>query len=395
MYKLRGIDLGEDRFYRKYWALPHCGGVWVESYESAGCSQLDDNKPLLEQDDNERVELKRYELERVKEECKKEIEEANKENITNDVDIKDVKNELKMELKNENKTDEASQMPDKKMDVDFVKSLSNGDICEDLNGMIAMDTDICDVSPLKALKRRENLQLINSHDKDGKKEGEQQGNEQNSEESVQNISETKASCDLNKNIDILTQTANSIAELPIVTSELPTKVDNSDVNIDSSTEKQSSTDLSEVAKNLGIPDVATAAETDPNYGSGSSKPVSAEQMLRDFSARVASSQMGWFSIIPRKSCKPTEMPREAEFKPISPSPFGNDYSSNCSSPSFSLVNRTSGSCTPVTSQVYCDKLMSDLQYSKPQALPKGNNVYIFLWIFHLGMSFLPFLLLIF
>ena len=34
-HKLRGINFGQDRYKRQYWALPRCGGILVEGLESA------------------------------------------------------------------------------------------------------------------------------------------------------------------------------------------------------------------------------------------------------------------------------------------------------------------------------------------------------------------------
>ena len=34
-HKLRGTSFGQDRYRRRYWALPHCGGVYLEGLESA------------------------------------------------------------------------------------------------------------------------------------------------------------------------------------------------------------------------------------------------------------------------------------------------------------------------------------------------------------------------
>ena len=34
-HRLRGLSFGQDRYRRRYWALPHCGGVYLEALESA------------------------------------------------------------------------------------------------------------------------------------------------------------------------------------------------------------------------------------------------------------------------------------------------------------------------------------------------------------------------
>lgn len=43
-FKTRGVSLGMDRFRRRYWAVPSCGGVYVEGAES---TEGDDFEPLL------------------------------------------------------------------------------------------------------------------------------------------------------------------------------------------------------------------------------------------------------------------------------------------------------------------------------------------------------------
>ena len=118
---------------------------------------------------------------------------------------------------------------------------------------------------------------------------------------------------------------------------------------------------------------------DKNEGINNKQPVSAEQMLRDFSSRVASSQMSWFSVLPRRTCD-----KQSETKPVVPgSPLIVDYTSNCSSGS-SPMSRTSGTITPnimnstllntsdTDSMGYRARIMEDLQYDTPQEIPEGE-----------------------
>ena len=103
------------------------------------------------------------------------------------------------------------------------------------------------------------------------------------------------------------------------------------------------------------------------------KPMSAEQMLRDFSSRVASSQMSWFSIMPKRTC--ATQCENNKYMPV-PDTLSEYNASNCSSP----VSRTSGSATPISmvngngglTKEYRHKIMEDLQFDSPQELPKGE-----------------------
>ena len=164
------MELGQDRFYRRYWVLPHCGGVWVEGHESAYL----DNDRLEQWVKQEQGDIKTTILpsivtpkqEVVKTEIKSEPHES--ENV--------VKSDLvvKSEMKSEDLNPEPSGPVKTAMDdsrtmlsftnsvcnpampavVDYLDSkLSNGDISD----VIAMDSDICEVSPMKVLKQRQQM----------------------------------------------------------------------------------------------------------------------------------------------------------------------------------------------------------------------------------------------
>ena len=53
-HKLRGTSFGEDRYRRRYWALPHCGGVYLEGLESA---ERDDHSSNTERTPGVKTEL--------------------------------------------------------------------------------------------------------------------------------------------------------------------------------------------------------------------------------------------------------------------------------------------------------------------------------------------------
>ena len=83
-HKLRGIEFGQDRYRRRYWALPHCGGIFVEGMESA---EVDKRETPPGSHDN---------LER----CKSDMEHRTETMVTNNNGVKTEvdKDKRKMEL---------------------------------------------------------------------------------------------------------------------------------------------------------------------------------------------------------------------------------------------------------------------------------------------------------
>ena len=128
--------------------LPHCGGVWVEGYESSS----EFKEPL--------IEVKQEDIEK----DERLLANVKREDIKTEL-IDNAKTEVNQEVKMEANVDVMNQMNSFNSSVcntslpgvvDYLDSkLSNGDISD----VIAMDSDICEVSPMKVLKQRQLNQM--------------------------------------------------------------------------------------------------------------------------------------------------------------------------------------------------------------------------------------------
>ncbi|XP_018668489.2 bromodomain adjacent to zinc finger domain protein 2A isoform X1 [Ciona intestinalis] len=99
---LRGLDLGQDRYRRRYWALSNLGGVYVESLESGRFIDGDDDDDVKEDEtkDGEKCE----ENMEVISQTKSSNQDSQNENV-----VTDKPTESNLETICENKTDEIYQ----------------------------------------------------------------------------------------------------------------------------------------------------------------------------------------------------------------------------------------------------------------------------------------------
>ncbi|XP_056605644.1 bromodomain adjacent to zinc finger domain protein 2B isoform X4 [Triplophysa dalaica] len=112
-HALRSMSYGQDRYRRRYWVLPQCGGVYIEAMESG---------EGLEELEKERERLKNFQAVQVKEEPQEELTEHQEEDEEEEEEIPAVP--LKEEeLKQEDKLVDPHQETDKEMRFSPLKEL--------------------------------------------------------------------------------------------------------------------------------------------------------------------------------------------------------------------------------------------------------------------------------
>lgn len=154
-YTIRGATFGMDRFHRRYWVLPKCGGVFVESMESSLKPEEQEqvfncSKKIGDAEENEKDrESNREKDSSTPKETKPSLEEKNKiikyeDQVQETCEIKndkDIKEELASDQKKEAEKDATKDESDStKMEVDEIEVKKEAD--EDSNKKEMSDVKI-------------------------------------------------------------------------------------------------------------------------------------------------------------------------------------------------------------------------------------------------------------
>ena len=411
-HKLRAMVFGQDRYKRRYWALPFAGGIYIEGLESG---------EVEEEENQESAETEKQNLDSELVKCEKEEEEVKKENdvIKENVSEENVsKEEVKKEqaIKDEKvkceENEEVKPEPDVKWEVEPVKneplnlSKSQGSTISSDSLKTNGDVTMKDVEE----ERDSKTQNGEAH---AFKEPDGCTNLFLQKPGSTKLTDFMSKADGVKSPEVtspfMNNTHDKSSSFRLNNSASTASPGSSFMSIDNILSKDNSCSSPGFFNNSYLPHSL--------YPVG---PLSAKQMLKNLSRR-SSLENSWFSVLPRMPCDETSLtrshsptkPSPKESSKLSPPPVGyspfqlhsptfasfqmgqirgppNDFSSVGQFPSPNQISQFNSfrkpvmppvsSSTPCTGTPSAVDSIECLQFPEPQPIPLGKyTVSFFAW----------------
>ncbi len=417
-HKMRAMDLGQDRYRRRYWVLHQCGGVFVEGMESSEPDACLDEEKKLAADTQEMSDKDTDNSSEKENTNSTESESQNGKLPKEDVsEIKHIMNgDQDMELC-DNKLHEkkdchnVKQIEKEKMEMmNGERMPENGMVIKTEEKTIKREGEKCSIAPGMVAKTKHELTVM-------KEESLMNGNHAEEESSAFKSPGSSSALYLPKSdtsgnfMSELYGTYNKNVPSDVTTSS--PKVFNSSYNNSihiNSTHSEMPSPFRSIESLIG-PDRKSNPSSPYLGGSflmsnmmsptSTSSPISAEQMLKTLSQNHQN-DCGWFSILPRMPCDETSLtrcPNNSTSRPesslggagcSSPTP-SSPFTTSSPYPAFqgrstpadiSSVNNSAAfhSFNPGTPQSGCDipnpytdiEALAKLQHQHPKPIPLGK-----------------------